>query len=94
MQNTQMQYLVISFISNVHLKYLKNESVVSFENLLCKRLLSKKEGKDQESNNQAPHLTHDTNGKETTSQLDITNESQEFSPFPAGDHKASTNRHA
>ena len=42
--------------------------------------------------NQAPHLTQDTNGKVTTSQLDITNESQEVSPFPAGDHKASTNR--
>ena len=34
--------------------------------------------------NKAPHLTQDTNGKETTSQLDITNESQEVSPFPAG----------
>ena len=44
--------------------------------------------------NQAPHLTQDTNGKTTTSQLDITNESQEVSPFPAGDHKALTNRHA
>ena len=56
---------------------------------------SKKEGKDQESfYNQAPHLTQDTNGKVTTSQLDITNESQEVSPSPAGDHKASTNRRA
>ena len=36
--------------------------------------------------NQAPHLTQDTNGKWTTLQLDITNESQEVSPFPAGDH--------
>ena len=44
--------------------------------------------------NQVPHLTQDTNGKVATSQLDITNESQEVSPFPAGDHKASTNRHA
>ena len=44
--------------------------------------------------NQAPHLTQDTNGKVTHSQLDITNESQEVSPFPAGDHKASTNRRA
>ena len=44
--------------------------------------------------NQAPHLTHDTNGKVSTSQLDITNESQEVSPFPAGDHKASTNKRA
>ena len=41
---------------------------------------------------QAPHLTQDTNGKVTKLQLDITNESQEVSPFPAGDHKASTNR--
>ena len=38
---------------------------------------------------QAPHLTQDTNGKVTTSQLDITNESQEVSPFPAGDRKVS-----
>ena len=37
--------------------------------------------------NQAPHMTQDTNGK-ATSQVDITNESQEVSPFPAGDHKA------
>ena len=44
--------------------------------------------------NQAPHLTQDTNGKVTNSQLDTTNESQEVSPFPAGDHKAHINRRA
>ena len=33
-------------------------------------------------------------GKVTTSQLDITNECQEASPFPAGGHKASINRRA
>ena len=38
--------------------------------------------------NQVPHLTQDTNGKVTNSQLDTTNESQEVSPFQAGDHKA------
>ena len=42
--------------------------------------------------NQVPHLTKDTNGKVTNSQLDTTNESQEVSPFPAGDHKAYINR--
>ena len=42
--------------------------------------------------NQVPHLTQDTNGKVTNSQLYITNESQEVSPFPAGDHKAQINR--
>ena len=41
-----------------------------------------------------PHLTQDTNGKVTNSQLDITIESQEVSPFPAGDYKAHINRRA
>ena len=44
--------------------------------------------------NQVPHLTQGTNGKVTNSQLDTTNESQEVSPFPAGDHKAHINRRA
>ena len=44
--------------------------------------------------NQAPRLTQDTNGEVTTSQLDITNESQEVNPFPAGDYKVSINRRA
>ena len=44
--------------------------------------------------NQVPHPTQDTNGKVTNSQLDTTNESQEVSPFPAGDHKAHINGHA
>ena len=44
--------------------------------------------------NQVPHLTQDTNGKVTNSQLDTTNESQEVSPLPAGDHKAHIKRRA
>ena len=44
--------------------------------------------------NQVPHLTQDTNGKVTISQLDTTNESQEASLFLAGDHKAQINRRA
>ena len=44
--------------------------------------------------NQVPHLTQDTNGKVTNSQLDTTNESQKVSPFLAGDHKAHINRRA
>ena len=44
--------------------------------------------------NQAPHLTQDTNGKVTNSQLDTTNESQEVNPFPAGGHLAHINRRA
>ena len=42
--------------------------------------------------NQVPHLTQDTNGGVTNLQLDTTNESQEVSPFPAGDHKDYINR--
>ena len=44
--------------------------------------------------NKVPHLTQDTNGKVTNSQLDTTNESKEVSPFRAGDHKAHINRGA
>ena len=43
---------------------------------------------------QVPHLTLNTKGKLTNSQLDTTHESQEVSPFPAGDHKAQINRRA
>ena len=42
--------------------------------------------------NQVHHLTQDTNGKVTHSQLDTTNEIHEVSPFPAGYYKAHTNR--
>ena len=42
--------------------------------------------------NQLPHLTQDTNGKVTNSQLDTTNDSQDVSTFPADDHKAQINR--
>ena len=54
----------------------------------------RKKAKIRNQYNQAPHLTQDTNGKVTTSQLDITNESQEVDPFQTGDHKASINRRA
>ena len=43
---------------------------------------------------QVPHLTQNTNGKVTNSQLHTTKESQRVSPFPAGDHKAQVNRGA
>ena len=44
--------------------------------------------------NEVPHLAQDINGKVTNSQLDTANESQEVSPFPAGDQKAHINRRA
>ena len=44
--------------------------------------------------NQIPHLTQDTNGIVTNSQLYTTNESHKVSPIPAGDHKAHINRRA
>ena len=37
--------------------------------------------------NQVPNLTQGTNRKVINSQSDTTNESQEVSPFSAGDHK-------
>ena len=46
--------------------------------------LGKKEGKDQESIQLSTTPDPDTNGK-VISILEFTNESQEVSPFPAGD---------
>ena len=42
--------------------------------------------------NQVPHLTKDTIYESDKTQLDITNENQEVSPFPVGDHQAAMNR--
>ena len=54
----------------------------------------RKSAKIRNRYNQVPHLTQDTNGKVTNSQLDITNESQDVSHFPVGDRKATINRRA
>ena len=67
-----------------------NINNVYFDNMVKVR----KRSKIRNRYNQAPHLTQDTNGRVATSQLDITNESQEVNPFPAGDHKASISRRA
>ena len=52
----------------------------------------RKKDKFSKLNNQVPNLTQDTNGKVTNSQLDITIDSQEVSPFPAGKQKKTSRR--
>ena len=68
---------------NGHFTYSHHFNVKNYSN---------KEGKFRNWYNQVPHLTQDTNGKGTNLQLEISNESYEVSPFPAGDHKATINR--
>ena len=41
---------------------------------------------------QVTHLTQDTTWESDKNTINITNKSQEASPFPAGDHKAAMNR--
>ena len=55
---------------------------------------SKKTEKIRNRYNQVPHLTQNTTWKVTNSELDTIYESQEVSPFPAGDYKATINRRA
>ena len=71
-------------------------NVVLFMGLgtVAKKIKLIKGAKIRNRYNQVPHLTQDTNGKKTNSQLDTTNESQEVNPFPAGDHQAHINRRA
>ena len=71
-------------------------AVIYFERSQATNFLIKvsKDAKIRNRYNQVPHMTQDTNGKVTNSQLDTTNGSQEVSHFPAGDHKAHINRRA
>ena len=73
--------------------YLSSQTIVTCSLTLCV-LEVRMRGKIRNRDNPAPHLTQDTNGKMATSQLNITNDSQEVSPFPADDHKASINSRA
>ena len=90
-----MYYEIVNKHVHVYLASLERAYFYLVTHGLLQRLpLVRKRAKIRNRYNQAPHLTRDTNGKVTTSQLDITNENQEVSPFPAGDHKASTSRRA
>ena len=80
------------FMSRNHLLFVGFESWSAPLLFACNKV--SKRAKIRNRYNQAPHLTQDTNGKVITLQLDITHESQEVSPFSAGDHKALINRHA
>ena len=99
--------IIFFFLKKILIVYLFNELAKfnsqdvwmcsSSETWMLAKVMSTKVSKGAKIRsryNQEPRLTQDINGKVTTSQLDITNESQEVSPFPTGDHKASTNRHA
>ena len=66
--------------------------LISLDTIFSETMKVSKGAKIRNRYNQVPHLTQDTNGKVTNSQLDTTNESQEASPFPAGDHKTHINR--
>ena len=56
-------------------------NVAKFEKILIK---VRKMAKIRNRYDQVLHPTQDTNGKVTNSQLDITNESKDVSPFPPG----------
>ena len=74
-----LQFVIVVFPDHTH--YL-------FYLLMNKRIYKifkvRKRAKVTNRYNQVPHLTLDTNGKLTISQLYVTNESQEASPLPAG----------
>ena len=84
---------------NLCLKYIFlriNREYCYVKLYVSKRVMVKvcKGAKIRNQYNQVPHMTHETNGKGTNSQLHTTNETQEVSPFPAGDHNAHINRRA
>ena len=65
-------------------------SIASF----AKYIKVRKKAKIRNRYNQAPHLTQDTTRESDKKTIKHhIQESQEVSPFPAGDHKAAMNRH-
>ena len=52
----------------------------------------RKMAKIRKQYNQVPRLTQDTTWESNKNTINITNKSQEVSPFPAGNHKAAMNR--
>ena len=52
----------------------------------------RKTAKIEKRYNQVPHLTQDTPWESSKNTINITNKSQEVSPFTVGDHKAAINR--
>ena len=91
-----MNITVVKSHEAVHKMLSSFDIIISFysnQKMILKSCKVSKGEKIRNRYNQVPHLTKDTNGKVTNSQLDTTNEVQEASPFPAGDHKAHINRH-
>ena len=85
---------VCGISSSYSLTFFEPACVQCFNDLVFMDIKVSKSAKIRNRYNQVPHLTEDTNEKVTNSQLDTTNESQEVSPFPAGDHRAHINRRA
>ena len=71
---------------------METPSITSINQNIVINMKVSKGAKIRNRYNPLPHLTQDTNGKVTNSQLDTTNESQEARLFPAGDHSAHINR--
>ena len=74
------------------LPHPENNKAIGFFIYTCQDPIESKGAKIRNRYNQVPHRTQDTNGKVTNSQFYTTKESQEVSPFPAGDHMAHINR--
>ena len=87
LSDDKQAYIIDTFYTTSrYLDDILNINNVHFDNMVK----VSKGAKIRNRYNQVPQLTQDTNGKVTNSQLDTTNESQEVSPFPAGDRPQGT----
>ena len=71
------------YMYSQRLEITEELSPKSFPSPSFSEIKVRKRAKIRNRYNEEPHLTQDTNGKVTTSQLAITNESQEVSSVPA-----------
>ena len=78
-------------VNIIYPDFLKKKA---FDEVPRKRLLKvRKTARIRNRYNQVPHLSQDAKLESTKITINISNKSQEVSPFPLDNHKAAMNRH-
>ena len=78
----RMKYVLIPYTTEHKIQLL----------IKTKALTVRKTARRRNQYNRVPHLSQDTKWESNKITINITNESQEISPFPSGDHKTAMNR--
>ena len=89
-KNTKPCITLLAFSDSESPYYLVYPNPTTFALVIWVKV--RKTARTRNRYNQVPHLSQDTKWKSNKITINITNKSQEVSPFSSGDHKAAINR--